>query len=214
MRRTFDLGVYLVTDRELCLGRDLEDVVHQAVRGGCTMVQLREKNTDTGPFVALARKLMLLLEGTGVPLIINDRVDVALAVGAHGVHVGQKDMPVADVRRLVGPDVIVGLSVENEERARAAAELDVDYLGVGPIFPTATKRDAAPVLGLEGLARIRNATRHRLVAIGSLSAGNAAEAVRAGVEGVAVVSAICSAPSPEKAAADIFSAVRSGRGNG
>ncbi|MFW5486884.1 MAG: thiamine phosphate synthase [Desulfovibrio sp.] len=207
-RKNFDLAVYLVTDRERCLGRDLRDIVSLAVEGGCTMVQLREKDADTGEFVALARDLMTVLRDTQVPLIIDDRVDIALAVGASGVHVGQKDMNVSDVRRLMGPDAIVGLTVHSEELARKAADLDIDYLGAGPVFPTKTKKNAAPALGMDGLARICRATHHRLVAIGSLTADKAADAVRAGAEGVAVVSAICSAPSPRLAAVEIAAAVR------
>jgi thiamine-phosphate pyrophosphorylase len=211
MSVSFDLGVYLVTDRDLCLGRDLEEIVAQAVKGGCTMVQLREKHADTGEFVDLARRLLRILAPRRIPLIVNDRVDVALAAGAQGVHVGQKDMRIDDVRRLVGPDMIVGLSVENEKTAAAAKNLDVDYLGVGPIFPTSTKKDAAPVLGIDGLARIRRVSSHRLVAIGSLTVANATEAVVAGAEGVAVVSAVCSALSPESAAQELARAVCQGR---
>ncbi|WP_022660994.1 thiamine phosphate synthase [Paucidesulfovibrio longus] len=198
MRR--DYGVYLVTDQGLCLGRGLLEVVAEAVRGGASMVQLREKKCDTRDFVALARRLKALLGPLGVPLLINDRVDVALAAGADGVHVGQSDMHPADVRGLIGPEAIVGLSVECMEHVLQADALGVDYLGVGPVYATATKPDHSEPWGLEGLRRVRAASRLPMVAIGSVNAENAAQVMETGMDGLAVVSAICSAPSPEQAA--------------
>jgi thiamine-phosphate pyrophosphorylase len=127
------LKLYLVTDRDLSLGRSLEEVVREAVAGGVTMVQLREKDAPTGEFVELGRRLMSILNPLGIPLIINDRVDVALAVDADGVHIGQSDMAYADARRLLGPDKIIGLSVENMDNLLKANELDVDYIGISPV---------------------------------------------------------------------------------
>lgn len=195
--------LYLVTDRDLCLGRPIEEVVLAAVRGGVSLVQLREKQATTRAFVAEAERLKRLLAAHGVPLIINDRIDVALAVGADGVHIGQEDMPYPLARRLLGPEAIIGLSVETEEQVREAEGYDVDYLGVSPILPTPTKTDTRGSWGLEGLARVRALSRHRLVAIGGLNASNAASAVRAGADSIAVVSAICSAPEPQAAAATL-----------
>ncbi|MEF2144316.1 MAG: thiamine phosphate synthase [Desulfovibrionaceae bacterium] len=195
-----DYGVYLVTDQALCLGRDLLDVVGLAVQGGASIVQIREKHSDTRDFVDLARRVKLLLGPQGVPLLINDRVDVALAIGADGVHVGQSDMHVADVRQLMGADAIVGLSVENLDQVRAGNALDVDYLGVGPVYATATKPDHSPPWGLDGLRSVRSISQHVLVAIGSVAVENAYEIMETGVDGVAVVSAICSAQSPAQAA--------------
>ncbi len=206
-----DLSVYLVTDRALCLGRGLEWVVAEAVAGGAGVVQLREKDCGGREFVDLARALKQLLAPAGVPLVINDRVDVALAVGAQGVHVGQSDMHPADVRALVGPNMLVGLSIESPEHVLEAESLPVDYYGVSPVFSTSSKPDAAPPLGLEGLARVRHVTRRPLVAIGGLNASNTSEAVRAGANGVAVISAICSADSPRDAARAIMRAVEQGR---
>lgn len=206
-----DLSVYLVTDRPLCLGRDLEKVVAAAVEGGATMVQLREKTTETRDFVIQAQRLKVLLTPLGVPLLINDRVDVALAAGADGVHVGQSDMLCEDVRRLMGPKAIIGLSIENEEQLVAAERLDVDYLGIGPVLPTSTKKDHSPPWGVEGIARARKLTRHPFVAIGSVSAANAAEVVAAGADGVAVVSALCSAQDPAASARELREAVDKGR---
>lgn len=206
------LSVYLVTDRSLCLGRPLDEVVYQAVTGGCTMVQLREKTTDTREFVALARALHDRLAPLGVPLLINDRVDVALAAEADGVHVGQSDMLPADVRRLVGPEAIVGLSAENLEAVQAAQNEPVDYLGVGPAYPTKTKKDVqGSPWGPEGYRRAVAVSRLPVVAIGGIDAGRARLVMASGVAGVAVVSCICSAPSPEMAARELAVAVNQGQ---
>ena len=193
-------GLYLVTDRGLCAGRPLEQVVAEAVRGGVACVQLREKELPTRPFLDLALALKALLGPLGVPLIINDRMDIALAAGADGVHVGQEDMPCGQLRRFLGPRAILGLSVETWQDVEQAQDLDVDYLGVSPVFPTPTKTDTKAAWGLEGIARIRAFSRHPLVAIGGLNPGNAADAVRAGADGIAVVSAICAGPDPGEAA--------------
>jgi len=203
MSRRFDLGVYLVTDRTALLGRDLVDVVGQAVAGGVGLVQLREKNTVTREFVALARALVTLLRPYGVPLLINDRVDVALAVGADGVHVGQEDMDPADVRALLGPEKIIGLSVTGEAETRAAQGMPVDYLGAGPIFATTTKKDAGAPQGLDGLSTMLALAEVPVVAIGAINADNAGAVMARGASGVAVVSAICAAPDPRAAAASL-----------
>ena len=192
-------GLYLVTDRGLC-GERTDEIVSQAVEGGAQYVQLREKNVSTRFFIDEAHRLQALLQHLRVPLIINDRVDVALAVDAGGVHLGQDDMPAALARRLMGPKAIIGLSVECWGDVEAAQDLDVDYLGVSPVFPTPTKTDTKGAWGLEGLARIRAYSRHSLVAIGGLNETNAADAIEAGADAIAVVSAICAAPDPRRAA--------------
>ena len=197
------LKLYLVTDRDLSLGRSLEDVVSEAVKGGVTIVQLREKDASTGEFVALARRLMSILKPLGIPLIINDRVDVALAVDADGVHIGQSDMAYADARRLLGPDKIIGLSVESLEDLEAANALDVDYVGISPVYGTPTKTDTAEPFGLEGLRRAVEMSVHPTVAIGGMNAATIGEVMEAGADGVAVVSAICSAEDISKAASEL-----------
>lgn len=196
-------GLYLVTDRSLCGGRPLEEVVLQAVRGGAACVQLREKDISTRSFIEEAVRIKALLAPFRVPLIINDRVDVALAGGADGVHVGQDDMPYAMARRLMGPGAIIGLSVETWDDVEKARNLDVDYLGVSPVFETPTKTDTKGSWGLNGLTKIRARLRHPLVGIGGLNRVNAADAVLAGADGVAVVSAICAAPDPFRAAQEL-----------
>lgn len=199
-RKHPDYRVYLVTDRELCLGRPLEEVVLRAVAGGATMVQLREKQADSRDFLELTRLLVRELHGRGVPLIVNDRADIALAGGAAGLHVGQSDLPPRDARAIMGADAIIGLSVENMTQLEEAQTLDVDYLGVSPIWATPTKTDTARPWGLDGLSQARRHSRLPLVAIGGIHAGNAAQVVAAGADGLAVVSEICSAPDLEKAA--------------
>ncbi|HWR04235.1 MAG TPA: thiamine phosphate synthase [Humidesulfovibrio sp.] len=215
MAKGIDYGLYLVTDRDLCLGRALTDVVAQAVAGGVSVVQLREKKADTRDFVALGRALLALLGPLGVPLIINDRLDVALAIGAQGAHVGQSDMPAQDARAILGPTAILGLSVETMDQLREAENLPpglVDYYGLSPIFHTPTKTDAGPGWGLAGLGQARAevdaGTKRPLVAIGGIGPANAAGVLRCGAQGLAVVSAICSAPDPQAASRELAGILR------
>lgn len=196
-----NLSLYLVTDRACAQGRPLTQLVEAAVRGGVTAVQLREKALDTRAFLAEARALKRLLAPLGVALVINDRVDVALACDADGVHLGQRDMPVEDARRLLPAGVFLGLSVETMEQVHAARSLPVDYLGISPVFATPTKTDTAQPWGLAGVRQVRAATTLPLVAIGGVHAGNARALRVEGADGLAVVSAICAAADPERAAA-------------
>ena len=206
-----DYSLYLVTDRSLARGRSTAEIVREAVAGGVTCVQLREKNCGTLEFMAEARTVQATLRGTGVPLIVNDRVDVALAVGAEGVHLGQQDMAIADARRLGPPGWIIGVSAESLEDAIRAEREGADYIGVSPVFATPTKTDAAPPLGLEGLRQIRAATKIPLVAIGGIHAGNAREVIRAGADGLAVVSAIVAANDPCAASAQLRQEIEAAR---
>ncbi len=194
------LRLYLVTDQASLRGRTLADVVLAAVQGGVRCVQLREKAQSTRDFVALALAVKDLLAPHGVPLIINDRLDVALACGAQGVHLGQSDMPVMLARRLLPPEVFIGLSVENLADVARAAGQPVDYLGISPVYATTTKTDTAVPWGLAGVRQVRTMTALPLVAIGGIHHGNAAQVLQAGADGLAVVSAICSAPDPQAAA--------------
>jgi thiamine-phosphate pyrophosphorylase len=200
MRKKREFGLYLVTDRELSLGRPLEFIVEAAVRGGVSIVQLREKSLSTRESIGAARRIQDILRPQGIPLIINDRVDVALAVGANGVHLGQEDMPYPEARKLLGKRAIIGLSVENMDQALEAEKLDVDYLGVSPVFPTPTKTDTKAPWGLEGLRRLRPRSRHILIGIGGINSSNALDVLEAGADGLAVVSAVCSSPAPEDTA--------------
>jgi len=211
MPPTVNWSLYLVTDRGLSLGRPLETIVEQALLGGATVVQLREKNCTTREFIALARRLKDITAAFAAPLIINDRADVALAADIPGLHVGQDDMDWADARRLMGPDAILGLSAGTEEHVLAAQNADVQCLGVGPVFATPTKSDAAPAWGLERLRRIRPRCRQPLVAIGGVNAANATDVIRAGADGLAVVSALCSAPDVRDAARRLRDAIEAAR---
>jgi len=201
----------LVTDSALANGRSLGGIVAAAVKGGVTLVQLREKTASTRAFIEQARVLKRLLAPLRVPLLINDRIDVALAAGADGAHVGQQDMPVALARQLLGPAAIIGLSITELGQVRDRDVELADYIGVGPIFAQSTKLNATPPLGLDGLAKVRRATGKPIVAIGGVSAANA-DAVRlAGADGIAVVSAIMGADDPRAAAAALVSAPKAGR---
>ena len=206
--RNFDLGVYLVTDRTCCGARSVDEVVSAAIDGGVTLVQLRDKNIDARPMLALGRRLLELLRPAGIGLIVNDRIDVALALDAEGVHIGQQDMPYAEARRQLGPKKIIGVSVGSEAEARQAAGWDVDYVGVGPVYPTATKPDAGMALGADEAARLARISGHRAVAIGGIDVTNAAALYAAGLEGVAVISAICAAPDPGAATRSLVRVMR------
>lgn len=197
------LRLYLVTDQSLMRGRPLADVVAAAVQGGVSCVQLREKNLGSRDFLAQALMLKKLLAPQRVPLVINDRIDIALACGAEGVHLGQSDLPVAQARQLLPPQVFIGWSVETMNDVLQSATLPLDYLGVSPVFATPTKTDTGTAWGLEGLALVRAATALPLVAIGGMHAGNARQVLRAGADGLAVVSALCAADDPQAAAAGL-----------
>lgn len=198
-----DYSLYLVTDRTLSLGRSSEEIVSAAVRGGVTCVQLREKHCSTREFIREARSLQPLLHRHNIPLIINDRLDVALAIAADGLHLGQSDMHIRDARRLVGKKMIIGVSAENLDDAIVAEQEGADYIGISPVFTTDTKADTAAPLGLEGIRRIRRAVALPLVGIGGINIRNVRNILFAGADGVAVVSAIVAAACPETAAADL-----------
>ena len=205
------LRLYLVTDRDLAGGRALPEVVDRAVRGGATAVQLREKALGAARFLDEVVELKRVLAGSGVPVFVNDRVDVALAGGADGVHVGQDDLPAGACRRLVGPRLLLGVSVATPEEARRAVAAGADYVSVSPVFLTPTKPDAQCAVGLEGIALIRSAVPEApLLAIGGIDVRNARSVVAAGADGVAVVSAIMASPDPEAAAAALRAEVEAG----
>lgn len=209
--QNIDYSLYLVTDRGLSLGRDILTIIKQAIEGGVTVVQLREKDCSTREFYEVAKKTADFLKTVKVPLIINDRMDIALAVKAEGLHIGQSDMPYEIARKIMGKDAIIGLSVENLQDALDAENLDVDYLGLSPVFSTPTKQDISHQLGLEGVIAIRKASRHKLIAIGGINADNCAEIVQSGADGIAVVSAICSSESPKTASEQLLREINQGR---
>jgi len=198
-----DLSVYLVIGAQSVGARGVIATVNAAVRGGVGAVQLRDKRASGRELVSIAGQLLDALDGTGVPLLINDRLDVALAAGANGVHLGHADVGAQSARRLAGPDFLVGLSVSSAEEL---AEVDalppgtVDYLGIGPVFPTSTKSDAAAALGLDTVATLRGRTKLPCVGIGGINRHNAPSVWAAGLDGLAVVSAICDDADPRAVA--------------
>jgi thiamine-phosphate pyrophosphorylase len=196
---TIDWSVYLITDRHIAGGRSLVEIVGAALRGGAGAVQLRDKAASTRAMVELGRALHDLTAAAGVPLIVNDRVDVALAIGAEGVHVGQDDLPAALTRQILGPDRLVGVTAETVAEARQAQHDGADYLGVGDVYGTTTKPDAGPPIGLAGLAAVARAVSLPVVGVGGITVDNATAVIEAGAAGVAVVSAIIGAPDPEEA---------------
>lgn len=202
-----DLRLYLVTDPDLVGGRPITDVVAAAVRGGVTLVQLRDKRATPSQLERTAHELLTVLDPAGIPLVVNDDVALAAAVGAVGVHVGTSDAPPAKAREDLGPQAVVGWSVESLGQLDDPQLGACTYLAASPVWGTSTKTDTAPPLGLEGLRQMTRLTRLPVVAIGGVDAGRAAEAVTAGAAGVAVVSAILADPDPEQAARRLRTAV-------
>lgn len=202
-----DYSLYLVTDRD-CLGnKELAATVEQALRGGATLVQVREKNLSSLEFFQEASRIKSITDKYGVPLIVNDRVDIALAVDAAGLHIGQADLPLEVARRLLGPNKIIGVSAATLEEALLAQEQGADYLGVGAIFPTNTKDDADSV-SLAALKTIKEQVRIPIVAIGGINGHNVQAVMETGVDGVAVVSAIIAAQDPYEATRKMLQLVR------
>ena len=206
--KKLDLSLYLVLDPDLCGSPDgMVQTARLAAENGATVVQLRAPYWKKKQWLETACKLKAALSPLGVPLIINDQVDVALAADADGVHVGQDDLPAADVRRLIGPDKLLGVSVSDFSELAAVPATGVDYLGVGPVFPTGTKPDAGAALGIAGLGELVATTTLPVVAIGGIHSVHCGELLAAGARGVAVVSAICGQPDPAQASAVLAAAL-------
>jgi len=203
MKKSLDLSLYLVTDPQVAEGNSFLEVIEDAVKGGVTLVQLREKDCSSREFYDKALAIKHLLSSYDVPLIINDRLDIALAVDADGLHIGQEDIPYDVARKILGPDKIIGLSVENKTDALWANKLDIDYIGISPVFSTPTKIDTAPALGLEGSRLINSISKHPSVGIGGIHLQNAASIIASGSDGISVVSAIMMAKDPFRAAQEL-----------
>lgn len=209
--RAIDYAVYVITDRRAAGERSILEVVQAAIRGGATVIQLREKEGKVREVLALGRALQELTRAAGLPLIVNDRLDLALALDADGVHVGQDDMPADMARKLLGPDKLLGVSVETVAQAQAAEAAGADYLGVGDIFGTPSKPDARAPIGLARLVEIARSVAIPVIGIGGITRSNAAAVIQAGAVGVAVISAVMGAPAPEAAARELRSIVRETR---
>ncbi len=200
--KNIDLSLYLVTDKSDDVEKFLK-TIEEAIKGGVSVVQIREKTADTLDFYNLALKVKKITEKYDVPLIINDRVDVALAIDADGVHVGQSDMPCEVTRALVGPDKIVGVSAATIEEAKKAESDGADYIGTGAVFPTATKDDA-PKITKKDLKEIVESISIPVVAIGGITLNNAHELNDTGIAGLSVVSAIMSSENPKKSSEELL----------
>ncbi len=215
-----DLRLNAIVDPERAGGRDLADLARLCAEGGATLVQLRDKVSETGAMVEVARAIKRALQPFAVPFVVNDRIDVALAAKADGVHIGPDDMAVGDARALLGRDAIIGLSIKSVAEAEAAPVGLIDYVGSGGVYVTLSKAQNNAPIGPEGLARIIGALHRRAPAlpvagIAGIDAGNAAEVIGAGADGVAVISALSLAPDPAAAARqlrDIVDAMLAKRG--
>jgi thiamine-phosphate pyrophosphorylase len=200
-----DLRLNAIVDPERAGGHDLAELARLCAQGGATLIQLRDKHGDTGAMVETARAIKAALLPFGVAFVVNDRVDVALAAGADGVHVGPDDMTVADARRLLGPEAIIGLSIKSVEEAEAAPVELIDYVGSGGVYVTLSKEQKNPPIGPQGLKRIIDVLKRRkqkmpVCGIAGVDATNAGEVIGAGADGVAVISALSLAPDPSAAA--------------
>jgi thiamine-phosphate pyrophosphorylase len=211
-KKLADYSLYLVTDRRLSLGRSNVEVIEAAIEGGVTIVQLREKEIGARDFYSQGMMIRDFLKSRHIPLIINDRIDIALALDADGIHAGQEDMPLDVTRKLLGPGKIIGVSVFNALEAQAAEIGGADYLGLSPIFVTSTKPELARQIGIEGIGPIREAVDIPLIGIGSMNETNAFEAISAGLDGVAAVSGIVSQPDVTEAARRIKREVMRAKG--
>jgi thiamine-phosphate pyrophosphorylase len=207
VRKNRDFTFYLVTDRRWLGERTLWDSVEEAIRGGVTLVQLREKEISSKEFLELAQRVKEVTDRHGIPLIINDRIDIALAIDADGVHLGPEDLPVPLARKLLGVGKIIGASAASVDEALLFQTQGADYLGVGAVFPTATKQGTEKV-GLDDLRTIKSAVHIPVVAIGGINAENAAPVMETGVDGVAVVSAIMAQTEIREAAQRLLSLLK------
>lgn len=205
-----DWTLCLIADAKAIGPRDVSRVLERAIAGGVTLVQLRAKAWSGREFVETAKVVSRLLKKRKVPLIINDRVDVALACEARGVHIGQEDIPLPDARKILGPQKIIGVSVSTREEARWAEKHGASYVGAGPVFDTLSKQTPIPALGLKGLLEIRRAVEIPVLAIGGINARNAAEVMAAGVAGIAVISALLGGADIEQAARELREALVQG----
>ena len=205
-----DPSLYVVLDRTAARGRDLVELLALALAGGSRMIQLREKEWPSGRVLPLAEKLRAACAAAGATFIVNDRVDLALAVGADGVHLGQDDLPARAARPLLRPGMILGISTHSVEQARAAQTDGADYVAVGSMFATTSKADFQ-LVGPELMRKLRGEIRVPLVGIGGITPDNVSEVIQAGADGVAVISAVCAAADPKAAAARFLTQIRAAR---
>ncbi len=207
MRRKVDWRLCFIADSEAAARQDILVLIKAAVDGGATVIQLRGKTWTTREFLETGQRAAKILRPRRIPLIINDRVDIVLACEADGVHLGQDDLPLTEARKILGDRRMVGISINTAAEAVAAERGGADYIGVGPVFSTLSKRDLEPVLGFKGLRNLRTRVDLPILAIGGIEAENAADVIGAGADGIAVISAITSARDPARAAADLIAQI-------
>jgi thiamine-phosphate pyrophosphorylase len=212
--RQVDWTLYVVTDSCLVDRRSLTGVIEAAIRGGAGVIQYREKHADTRQMIISARALCQVCRRLGAVFLVNDRLDVALAVDADGVHVGQQDMPVALARTMLGPDKLLGVSVQDARALDEAESQGADYLSLSPVFATPTKPDHEEPLGLEAVRALAGRSRLPVVAIGGINSTNVAQVMRAGAQGICVISAVLGAPDPERAARELYELAKAVREEG
>lgn len=211
MKKPFDLSLYLVLDPDLCQRHSMVDTAREAVAGGVTMVQVRHKRASTAERIALARSVKEALRDTPALVVMNDDIDAAIEAGVDALHIGQRDMPAASARVRIGDDMLLGVSVNSENAARAIDPILVDYVGVGPVFATPTKPDHEQPIGFAGLARIVAACPVPAVAIGGLKQQHVNDVWATGASGMAVVSAICGTPDPRQASRELWERILAAR---
>lgn len=205
-----DPSLYVILDRTAARGRDLVDILAATIAGGCRMVQLREKEWPSGRLLPVAKRLRARCRAAGVTFIVNDRIDLALALAADGVHLGQDDLPPHLARPLLRAGMLLGLSTHSVEQARAAQSAGADYVAVGAMFPTATKPDFE-LVGPDLVRKLRDEIRAPLIGIGGITPENVGDVIRAGAAGVSVISAVCAAADPERATRRFLEAIRAAR---
>jgi thiamine-phosphate pyrophosphorylase len=208
--RLIDIDLYVILDRSVAGARDLGDLLDACIEGGCRLVQLREKTWPSGRLLPVAERLRARCRTAGVTFIVNDRIDLALAVQADGVHLGQDDLPARVARPLLAPGMLLGVSTHSVEQARAARDAGADYIAVGAMFATSTKADHE-LVGLALMRRVCDEITAPVVGIGGITPENAGEVIRAGADGVAVISAVCAAPDPRAATRRFTAAIAEAR---
>jgi thiamine-phosphate pyrophosphorylase len=204
-----DYSLYLITDRSFLNGRDLKKCIEDAIKGGVTLIQIREKDASTREFFEVAKEVKEVTSKYNVPLLINDRIDIAIAIDADGVHLGQSDMPISLARKILGKDKIIGISANTIKEALEAQNDGADYLGLGPVFFTGTKKDINEPIGVSGLREMTEAINIPSVAIGGINKENSESIMEAGVDGISVISAILGSEDIEKASKDLSVIVKS-----
>ena len=203
--------LHVLTDTALQKRFSHADLARLAIAGGADAIQYRQKQGSTREMIETASELYAICCDAGVDFIVNDRIDVAMASGAHGVHLGQDDFPIARAREILGPDVVIGGSAATFSEAEACLAQGADYIGFGPVFPTGSKADAGPVSGLNALEKLRDMANVPIIAIGGIDETNAAAVVKAGAHGVAVISSVCCQEDPREAARRLFESLRAGQ---